>query len=106
MSKENEKEEYVNSNYELSVKKEEGQEHCQIRIMGEDINLLVGLGALINVLVKEIKIDKEHIMEAVNVALNKEEKKKIEVRAIQIDGEQAEELEKLLKKITNDGGNK
>ena len=40
MSKENEKEEYVNSNYELSVKKEEGQEHCQIRIMGEDIKKL------------------------------------------------------------------
>jgi len=101
------REEYVNCNYELSVKKEEGQEHCQIRIVGEDINLLVGLGALINVLVKEIKIDKEHIMEAVNIALNKEEeKKKIEVRTIQVDGKQAEELENLLKKITNDGGNK
>ena len=46
-------------------------------------------------------------MEAVNIALNKEEeKKKIEVRTIQVDGKQAEELENLLKKITNDGGNK
>ncbi len=105
MSKE--KEEYENCNYELSVKKEEGQKHCHIQIMGEEINLLVGLGALINVLVKEVKIDKKHIIDAVNIALNKEEeKKKIEVRRIHIDGEQAEELEKLLKKITNDGGNK
>jgi hypothetical protein len=100
-NKSKEFEEYVNEKFEVSVAKDKGQDHCHIQIVGEEDNILTGVCCLIDTLIKKLDIDRDKVLAAIEVALGeeKEEKKKITVKEIHIDGEEKAELEQVLKKI-------
>ena len=98
------KEEYTNTSFELSIKKEKGKQNSQITVIGEEDDIIVGICSLIDIALNKVKIEKDKVLAGIECALEKNEvvkpKKEITVKTITVDSDNAQELENLLRKIT------